>query len=121
MAEIFGVLKSTIGGLVRNESELRKQLLEEHAQLMKSSRKRKRRGKDAEVEEALNQLLRAVLARISGPMLKVKAEEFARRLGSTDFIATDGWLSCWKARHDIKFKRAHGEKAVPTLLEPKTG
>ena len=65
------------------------------------------------MEEALNQWLRAVLARsvrISGPMLKAKAEEFARRLGSTDFVATDGWLSHWKARHDIKFKRAHGEK-----------
>ena len=48
-----------------------------------SSRKRKRSGKDADVEEALNQWLRAVLARsvrISGPMLKAKAEEFARRL-----------------------------------------
>ena len=110
LAEIFGIPK---GRLVCNESELRKQLLEEHAQRIKSSRKRKRSSKDAEVDEALNQWLRVVLARsvrISGPMLKSKAEEFARRLGSTDFVATDGWLSRWKARHDIKFKRAHGEK-----------
>ena len=25
-------------------------------------------------------------------------------------MATDGWLSRWKARHQITFKRAHGEK-----------
>ena len=114
LAEIFGIPKSTIGRLVRNESELRKQLLEEHAQRIKASRKRKRSGKGAEVDEALNRWLRVVLARsvrINGPMLKSKAEEFARRLGSTDFVATDGWLSRWKARHDIKFKRAHGEKS----------
>ncbi|XP_035218763.1 tigger transposable element-derived protein 6-like [Stegodyphus dumicola] len=27
-----------------------------------------------------------------------------------NFKATDGWLSRWKSRHDIKFKKAHGEK-----------
>ena len=27
-----------------------------------------------------------------------------------DLTATDGWLSRWKARHNIKFKKAHGEK-----------
>ena len=76
LVEVFAVPKSTIGRLVRNESALREQLLEEWAQQIKS-RKRKRCGKNAEVEEALNQWLRAVLAksvRISGLMLKAKAE-----------------------------------------------
>jgi hypothetical protein len=27
-----------------------------------------------------------------------------------DFKATDDWLSRWKCRHGIKFKKAHGEK-----------
>ena len=30
--------------------------------------------------------------RISGPILKTKAEEFAKKLGRPDFVATDGWL-----------------------------
>ena len=69
---VFGVPKSTIGRLIRNESELCKQLLEDKAQQIKS-RKRKRYVKDAEVEEALNKWLRAVLAKsviISCPMLR---------------------------------------------------
>ena len=61
----------------------------------------------------MKQWFSAVLAkgvRISGPILKSKAEDLARKLGKPDFIATDGWLSRWKARHQIKFKSAHGEK-----------
>ena len=41
---------------------------------------------------------------ISGPILKSKAEELAHKLGNPDFMATDGWLSRWKARNQIKFK-----------------
>jgi hypothetical protein len=43
-------------------------------------------------------------------MLKNKSEELAKKLGHDDFKATDGWLSQWKCRHDIKFRKAHGEK-----------
>lgn len=31
--------------------------------------------------------------RVSGPMLKVKAEELAQKIGNKQFIATDDWLS----------------------------
>ena len=51
------------------------------------------------MDKAPNQWLRAVLAksvRISGP-LKTKAEETARRLGTTDFVATDHQLLKMKA------------------------
>ena len=49
--------------------------------------------------------------RISGPILKAKEEEFADKLGHPGFVATNGWLSRWKVRHQIKFKHAHGEKS----------
>jgi hypothetical protein len=42
--------------------------------------------------------------------VKKKSEELAKKLGHDDFKATDGWLSRWKCRHDIKFKKSHGEK-----------
>ena len=48
--------------------------------------------------------------RISGLILKAKAEEFAEKLGRSDFIATEGWLSRWKGRYQTKCKHAHGEK-----------
>jgi hypothetical protein len=43
-------------------------------------------------------------------MLKKKSEELAKKLGHDCFKATDCWLSIWKCRHDIKFKKAHDEK-----------
>ena len=42
--------------------------------------------------------------------MKAKAEEFAEILGRHDFIATEGCLSRWKGRYQIKSKRAHEEK-----------
>jgi hypothetical protein len=43
-------------------------------------------------------------------MLKSKSEELAKKLGHNNFKATDGWLSQWKCRFGIKFKKAHSEK-----------
>ena len=37
--------------------------------------------------------------KLSEPILKEKAEDLAKRLGHTNYVATEGWLSCWKARH----------------------
>ncbi|KII72051.1 hypothetical protein RF11_16514 [Thelohanellus kitauei] len=49
---------------------------------------------------------------INGPILKAKSEEFAEKRGRNDFKATDSWLSRWKARHNIKFKKAHDGKGI---------
>ena len=49
--------------------------------------------------------------RVNGPLLKQKSEEFAMKLGTNDFNPSEGWLNRWKKRNNIKFKRAHGEKA----------
>ena len=79
-----------------------------------NSRNRERGGKDPDVDEALNQWFKTVLdkgVRISGLILKAKVEEFAEKLGRPDFIATEGWLSRWKGRYQIRCKHAHGEKA----------
>jgi hypothetical protein len=43
-------------------------------------------------------------------MLKSKSEKLAKRMGHNDFKAIDGWLSQWKCRFGMKFKKAHSEK-----------
>ena len=43
-------------------------------------------------------------------LFKEKAENLAKKLGHTNFVATEGWLSRWKARHQMRYIRAHGEK-----------
>lgn len=49
--------------------------------------------------------------RISRPMLQQIAELFAKKIGHNNFKATVGYISRWKDRNNIKFKRFHGEKA----------
>ena len=94
LVEITGLAKTTISRLIQ-ENELR----EEWAQCegrRGTSQKRKREGKDPDVDEALNEWFAIVTGRavrVSGPMLKCKAEELAKKLGHDDFKATDGWLS----------------------------
>ena len=39
---------------------------------------------------------------LSGPILKKKATDPALTLG-TEFCPSNGWLSHWKARHDLFF------------------
>ena len=48
--------------------------------------------------------------KLSRSDLKDKAEDLAKKLGHTNFVATEGWLSRRKARHQIRYKQAHGEK-----------
>ena len=111
LSETFAVSRSTIARLINEEQNLRKKFSQK--EMMKHG-KRQRDGKDPEVEEALNKWFRSILdkgVRISGLLLKSKAEEFALKSGKTDFVATEGWLSRWKTRHQIKSIRTHGEKS----------
>jgi len=112
LAEIINVPKTTISRLLKNEKQLRDEWMS-HKEKPGTS-KRKREGKDPDVEEALDQWFSAVTQRgvsISGLILKAKAEELAKKFDHCDFVATDGWLSRWKTRHNIKFKKLHGEKS----------
>ncbi|KAL4101085.1 hypothetical protein QTP88_021105 [Uroleucon formosanum] len=110
IAEKLCVPKSTVAKLLKEEVILR----ENFNSTQTGNQKRKREGKDPEVDEALSEWFSLITSRdvrVSGPMLKCKAEELSRKIGNNQFIATDGWLSRWKNRHEIKFKRVHGEKA----------
>lgn len=113
---LTGVSKSTISRLKCNESILRH---EWESKLKRYIPKRQRDGKDPVIEEALNEWFKQIRAKglmVNGSMLKTKAEEIAERIGHTNFKATEGWFSRWKCRHEIKFKRAHGEKNSANLL-----
>jgi hypothetical protein len=48
-------------------------------------------------------------APITTAILEEKARQFATALDKPNFHVTTGWLCRWKARHGIKYKRAHGE------------
>ena len=89
------------------------------------SRKRKRSGKDDEVDAALYTWFVDAWARdapITSAVLEEKANHFAVLLNKPEFRCTNGWLCRWKIRHGIKF--SWGKKGcrwsstvLPELLE----
>ena len=86
----------------------------EYANFGNLSRKRQRSGKDEDVDAALHLWFKEKVlqgARLDGAILKEKANEIGKEKGLENFVATHGWLGRWKKRHEIVFKKEHGEKA----------
>lgn len=107
-ARKHGVSRSVISRLWKNREET----LSTVKDFQNLSRKRKNRFKEEDVDIALNTWLgqkNEQNARINGPILKQKAQQLAAEMGH-DFTPSDGWLSRFKERHSITFKREHGEK-----------
>ncbi|KAK9736144.1 Tc5 transposase DNA-binding domain [Popillia japonica] len=113
LAELTGIQKSTISHLIQQENQLRNEWTLQQGKAKTS--KRKRDGEDPDVEEALDQWFSLVTERgvcISGPVLTAKSKDLAGKLGHNNLKATDRWLSRWKVRHGIKFKKMHGADTV---------
>lgn len=54
---------------------------------------------------------------ISGPIVKAKAEIYAKLLGITCFKASEVWLGKFKQRHHISYGKANGEARDVTYHE----
>lgn len=91
-AQKLGISQSCLSKLLKNRQTLEAAPVRNES----CSRKRKRAGKDEDVESALFQWFTQVRqqdARVNGPLMRQKAEELAKKMGKTDFVATDGWFS----------------------------
>lgn len=76
-------------------------------------RKKMRSATHPEVDELLFKWFRQKRANniaVSGPMLLMKAEEFAKMI-KDDFKCSSGWLDRFKKRHNIIFGKVCGEAA----------
>ncbi|XP_069131722.1 tigger transposable element-derived protein 4-like [Argopecten irradians] len=76
------------------------------------ARKKMRTAKFEDIEAALLKWFahaRDQNLPISGPMLKVKANELAARIGEPSFDCSTGWIDRFKDRHGICFKKICGE------------
>ncbi|KAL4135374.1 hypothetical protein QTP88_006988 [Uroleucon formosanum] len=99
LEKLIGTSKSVLSQLKNNEIAIREQY--EKLNDNKSApvnRKRKREGKDPEVDKALNEWFSAVAergARISGSMLEQKAEFFAEKNGHKKSSADTNGVNEW--------------------------
>ena len=120
LAEIFKIPRSTLTRLINKEEEHMSRWCEIFCHGQKPAKKLKslRKDKAPEVDTILNQWFGTVTSKgqkLSRPILKEKAENLAKKLVHTNFVAIEGGLSCWKARHQIRYKWAHGEKGSTNI------
>ena len=114
LAALVGVSKSTLHDWQKNEARLREEYDEAVFRGSGLAKKRQRTGKEKDVENAINEWFDAMRSHgqpLTGSLIRPKALEFANALGVEDFTASEGWLSRWKKRKGIVWKRAHGEAA----------
>lgn len=79
-----------------------------------SSRKKNRPSEFPRLEQFLftwfNQVRQQNIP-VSGILIKEKAKSYAEMLEISDFTASDGWLSNFKKRHNLVFRKICGESA----------
>ena len=114
VAKEFGISQTQVSRINGKKDEIRQKFKENSS----VTRKRQRAGKSADIERALFRWFeqaRAKGAPVNGPLLKEKAVSLAAALGVPDFEATNGWLYRWKERHNLSYKKLHGESADADL------
>ncbi|XP_039287415.1 tigger transposable element-derived protein 4-like [Nilaparvata lugens] len=107
VAKQFGILPSTLSMILKNKDRI-------NASDSSVCKKRSRQGEFPCLEECLLKWIRQCRGQnipIGGFMLKEKAKSFAESLGIEGFGASEGWLSNFKNRHSITFKKICGESA----------
>jgi len=101
----------TLNKILKN----RKEIVEHEEQNLPLSRKRKRNGQNVDVEESLLrwfQQARNLNVPVSNSILQEKSINLALQLGVDNFSPTIGWLTRWKNRNNIVFKKTCGEKKM---------
>lgn len=105
----YGVPANTLSTWIKNKDDIKRKFLDAD---IGSQRKRDRKAKFPELENALMQWFsnaRSQNIPISGEIMKEKAKQFAEQLQISDFECSTGWLDKFKERHELTFKKVCGE------------
>ncbi|XP_048384803.1 fibrinogen silencer-binding protein-like [Stegostoma tigrinum] len=108
LAKRFGVTQPVISRLIKNKEKV---LMEWHNN-SNPDRKRKREGRDSDVDTALLQWFQVARAQhilVSDEALAAKAKGLADAMQIRNFVPTVGWINRWKARHGPFLQQAYGE------------
>ncbi|KAG8507307.1 Tigger transposable element-derived protein 4 [Galemys pyrenaicus] len=119
IAAEYGIKKNSLSSIMKNKDKV----LEAFESLrFDPKRKRLRTAFYTDLEEALMRWYRiaqCLNVPVNGPMLRLKANDFAQKLGHNDFKCSNGWLDRFKSRYGLVF-RAQPVEATGTSVDPST-
>ncbi|XP_073897397.1 tigger transposable element-derived protein 4 [Castor canadensis] len=117
IAAEYGIKKNSLSSIMKNKDKV----LEAFESLrFDPKRKRLRTAFYTDLEEALvrwYRIAQCLNVPVNGPMLRLKANDFAQKLGHNDFKCSNGWLDRFKSRYGLVF-RAQPEEATGTSVDP---
>ncbi|NXG26771.1 TIGD4 protein, partial [Grallaria varia] len=115
IAAKYGIKKNSLSSIMKNKEKVL-----EAFETFDPRRKRLRGALYADVEEALVRWCRGARAgpgSLSGPALRLKANDLAQRLGHGDFRCSNGWLDRFKARYGLVFRAQPVEAAAAAAVD----
>lgn len=119
IAAEYGIKKNSLSSIMKNKDKV----LEAFESLrFDPKRKRLRTAFYTDLEEALMRWYRiaqCLNVPVNGPMLRLKANDFAQKLGHNDFKCSNGWLDRFKSRYGLVF-RAQPVDATGIPVDPST-
>lgn len=119
LVTLYGCGRSQINAILKNSEDYLDQSY--RGANLDSKTKRRKTGNE-ELDEVLLEWLsncRSKNLPISGPILQENALNIAKKLGISDFKASNGWLEKFRTRHNIVFRKLNGEAADCPLDEAK--
>ncbi|XP_056658750.1 tigger transposable element-derived protein 4 [Monodelphis domestica] len=115
IAAKYGIKKNSLSSIMKNKDKV----LEAFESLrFDPKRKRLRTAFYTDLEEALMRWYRiaqCLNVPVNGPMLRLKANDFAQKLGHSDFKCSNGWLDRFKSRYGLVFRSQHVETAATSV------
>ncbi|NWV14372.1 TIGD4 protein, partial [Ptilonorhynchus violaceus] len=116
IAAKYGIKRNSLSSIMKNKEKV----LEAFETLrFDPKRKRLRTAFYADLEEALMKWYRiaqCLNVPVNGPMLRLKANDFAQKLGHSDFKCSNGWLDRFKSRYGLVFRAQPVEAAATTTV-----
>ncbi|XP_054060076.1 tigger transposable element-derived protein 4 [Rissa tridactyla] len=120
IAAKYGIKKNSLSSIMKNKEKV----LEAFESLrFDPKRKRLRTAFYTDLEEALvkwYRMAQCLNVPVNGPMLRLKANDFAQKLGHSDFKCSNGWLDRFKSRYGLVFRAQPIEAAATTTVNAPT-
>ncbi|NXE18629.1 TIGD4 protein, partial [Ardeotis kori] len=120
IAAKYGIKKNSLSSIMKNKEKV----LEAFESLrFDPKRKRLRTAFYTDLEEALikwYRIAQCLNLPVNGSMLRLKANDFAQKLGHSDFKCSNGWLDRFKSRYGLVFRAQPVEAAATTTVAAPT-